>query len=170
MAHFAKIDDNGLVLDVLYIENSKIENSEGIETESVGQNYLETHNNWPANKWIKTSYNTKENQHVESGTAFRGNYASIGGTYDSTNNIFWNKKPHNSWTKNISGAKWQAPIAYPSITSEGSGDSEVGYRINWNEDLYQSDNTKGWEMSKSNDNAEPLTKYDWNGSAWVLKT
>lgn len=167
MAHFAKIDDNNLVLEVLYMENSKTENAEGVETESVGQTHLETHNNWPANKWIRTSYNTFANQHAEGKTAFRGNYAEIGGTYDPDNDIFWPAKPFVSWTKNISNASWQAPIAYPSIISEGSGESEITYRINWNESLYQADNSKGWHMSKSNDFADPLTMYDWNGSSWI---
>tara|TARA_R110001599_G_scaffold62994_1_gene175337 strand:+ start:1453 stop:1980 length:528 start_codon:yes stop_codon:yes gene_type:complete len=174
MAHFAKIDDNGLVLNVLYMEDFYTENSEGVEIESIGQTHLETHNNWPANKWIKTSYNTKENKHLENGTPFRGNYAYIGGIYDSANNIFWNMQPYNSWTKNISEARWQAPITYPSIISEGSGDSIITYRISWNEELYQSNNNKGWEMSKSNDKPTDintaLIKYDWNGTSWVDKS
>ena len=33
-------------------------NADGVEDESVGQQYLETHNNWPAQMWIQTSYNT----------------------------------------------------------------------------------------------------------------
>ncbi len=169
MAHFAKIDDNGLVLEVLYMEDSVTQNAEGVETESVGQTHLQTHNNWPAEKWIKTSYNTHSNQHNNSKTPFRGNYASIGGTYDSTNNIFWHEKPYVSWTKNVATASWVAPITYPSITSEGSGESEIEYRIYWNEELYQSNNSKGWEMSKFNDKEDPPTKYDWNGSSWVSK-
>ena len=169
MAHFAKIDDNGLVLEVLYMEDSVTQNEEGVETESVGQTHLQTHNNWPAEKWIKTSYNTLNNQHNNGETPFRGNYAQIGGTYDSTNDIFWHKQPYASWTKNVATASWVAPIAYPSITSEGSGESEITYRINWNEELYQSDSSKGWEMSKSIDREDPPTKYDWNGSSWISR-
>ena len=39
--------------------------------------------------------------------------------------------------------------------------------ISWNETKYQADNTKGWEATKSNDESETPTKYDWNGTAWV---
>ena len=39
-------------------------NADGVEDESVGQQYLETHNNWPAQMWIQTSYNTSGNQHI----------------------------------------------------------------------------------------------------------
>ena len=169
MASFAKIDDNGLVLSVLYVLDSQTQNSEGVEVESIGQAHLQTHNNWPADKWIKTSYNTYGNQHLNGGTAFRGNYAQRGGTYDATNEIFWPIQPHSSWSKDIASASWVAPIAYPSITSEGSGENKITYRIGWNEAMHQADSTKGWVMSKSNDNASPLTKYDWNGTEWVSR-
>ena len=39
-------------------------NADGVEDESVGQQYLETHNNWPAQMWIQTSYNTSGNTHI----------------------------------------------------------------------------------------------------------
>ena len=78
MAHFAKISEENEVLTVLYIENKFIEDENGVEQESVGQAYLEKHNNWPANLWIRTSFNTYGNQHKEGGTPFRGNYAGVG--------------------------------------------------------------------------------------------
>ena len=74
-------------------------NADGVEDESVGQQYLETHNNWPAQMWIQTSYNTSANQHKNGGTAFRGNYAGIGYEWDEDNQIFWPKKPFASWVK-----------------------------------------------------------------------
>jgi len=82
MASFAKIDDNGLVLSVLYVLDSQTQNSEGVEVESIGQAHLQTHNNWPADKWIKTSYNTYGNQHLNGGltmllTKFFGQYNLI---------------------------------------------------------------------------------------------
>ena len=48
MAHFAKISEENKVLTVLYIENKFIEDENGVEQESIGQAYLEKHNNWPA--------------------------------------------------------------------------------------------------------------------------
>ena len=58
MAHFAKISEENEVLTVLTVDNKDLLNDEGVETESVGQAYLEKHNNWPAHLWIQTSYNT----------------------------------------------------------------------------------------------------------------
>ena len=118
MAHFAKINDNNEVLSVLYIDNEKIQNSEGVETESIGQQYLQTHNNWPAEKWIQTSYNTENNTRRDGGVPFRGNYAGIGSIWDPENNMFFGEKPFTSWVKNISNASWEAPIAKPVLTSE----------------------------------------------------
>ena len=107
MAHFAKLGANSKVIQVLTLNNSDMLNADGVEDETVGQQYLETHNNWPAQMWIQTSYNTSGGQHNNGGTAFRGNYAGIGYTWDEDNEIFWPKKPHASWTKNTSTASWK---------------------------------------------------------------
>jgi hypothetical protein len=93
MAHFAKLGANGKVIQVLTLDNKDMLNADGVEDEAVGQQYLELHNNWPAQMWIQTSYNTAGNQHKNGGTAFRGNYAGIGYTWDEDNQIFWPKKP-----------------------------------------------------------------------------
>ena len=53
MAHFAKLGSNGKVIQVLTLNNSDMLNADGVEDESVGQNYLQTHNNWPAQMWIQ---------------------------------------------------------------------------------------------------------------------
>ena len=75
MAHFAKISEENKVLSILKIDNSNTVNSDGIEDESVGQQFLETNNDWPRHLWIQTSVNTLNNQHSGEGTPFRGNYA-----------------------------------------------------------------------------------------------
>ena len=54
MAHFAKIDDDNLVINVLHVNNSDILDDHG-EQELLGQQHLQTHNNWPANQWIQTT-------------------------------------------------------------------------------------------------------------------
>ena len=110
MAHFAKISDTSKVLTVLTLNNKDVLNADGVEDEIVGQQYLERHNNWPAQMWIQTSYNTSGGTHKEGGTAFRGNYAGIGYTWDEDNQIFWPKQPYTSWVKNIAEAKWKSPI------------------------------------------------------------
>ena len=63
MAHFAKLGANGKVIQVLTMDNDKMLNADGVEDEAVGQQWLETHNNWPAQMWIQTSYNTSGNTH-----------------------------------------------------------------------------------------------------------
>jgi hypothetical protein len=137
MAHFAKITDSNEVLNVLTLDDENCQNSEGVETESVGQQYLETHNNWPAAQWIQTSYNTLNNTHLNGGTPFRGNYASIGYTWDITNQIFWPPKPYASWVKNITEARWQSPVGdAPNLTAEQISQNEAGTHTHeyvWNE-------------------------------------
>ena len=117
MAHFAKLGANGKVIQVLTLNNSDMLNADGVEDESVGQQYLETHNNWPAQMWIQTSYNTSGGVHRNGGTPFRGNYAGIGYTWDEDDQIFWPKKPHASWVKNYTTAGWDSPIGdAPALT------------------------------------------------------
>ena len=121
MAHFAKLGANGKVIQVLTLDNKDMLNADNVEDESVGQQYLETHNNWPAQMWIQTSYNTYQNKHKsgDNSKAFRGNYAGIGMVWDEDNQIFWPKKPYPSWVKNTSTASWQSPIGdAPALTDE----------------------------------------------------
>ena len=176
MAHFAKLGANGKVIAVLTMDNDKMLNADGVEDESVGQEYLETHNNWPAQMWIQTSYNTRGGKYYnqdgsegDQSKALRGNYAGIGFTWDEDNQIFYPPKPFASWTLNTSTASWQAPITYPSVIDDGQDPVVFRYQISWNESGYQADNSKGWEATKSNDTADPKTIHDWNGSAWVSR-
>lgn len=121
MAHFAKLGANGKVIQVLTLNNSDMLNADGVEDESVGQQYLETHNNWPAQMWIQTSYNTSSNTHNsgDNSKAFRGNYAGIGYTWDEDDQIFWPKKPYASWVKHNESASWKSPIGdAPALTAE----------------------------------------------------
>jgi len=119
MAHFAKLGSNSKVIQVLTLDNKDMLNADGVEDETVGQQYLEKHNNWPAQMWIQTSYNTSGGQHKDGGTPFRGNYAGIGYTWDEDDQIFWPKKPYASWVKNNSEARWQSPIGdAPALTAE----------------------------------------------------
>jgi hypothetical protein len=119
MSHFAKIEDN-LVTTVIVAEQDFIDTQEGT--------------------WVQTSYNTRGGVHYgqdgnpDGGVALRKNYAGIGMIYDSSKDAFYGPKPYASWTLNESTCQWEPPIAYP--------DNDKGY--NWDEDLYQSDNTKGW--------------------------
>ena len=135
MAHFAKISEDNIVLQVLTLDNKDMIDGNGISSELIGQQYLEKHNNWPAHLWIQTSYNTYNNTHKLNGTPFRGNYAGIGYTWDSINQIFWPQKPYLSWIKYLPEARWQSPIG----DRPQNDDPKVFYR--WNE------NTQSWEIS-----------------------
>ena len=150
MAHFAKLGANGKVIQVLTLDNKDMLNADGIEDEAVGQQYLERHNNWPAQMWIQTSYNTQGNKHNsgDDSKAFRGNYAGIGYSWDEDNNMFFAKKPYASWVKNIADARWQSPIGdAPALTDEQQEQNEAGthdWRYSWNED------NQSWDLSDSN--------------------
>ena len=157
MAHYAKLGSNGKVIQELTHDNKDMLNAHGIEDESVGQQWLERHNNWPAQMWIQTSYNTKGNKHYtevsvndsegnpvlvptesdDQSKAFRGNYAGIGYTWDEDNQIFWPKKPHASWVKNTTDARWQSPIGdAPALTAEQVSQNEAktnNWGYVWNE-------------------------------------
>ena len=147
MANFAKISEENEVLQVLTIEDIYILDSEGVETESIGQQYLETHNNWPAQMWIQTSYNTSGNQHKDGGTPFRGNYAGIGYTWDEDDQIFWPKKPYASWVKHNESASWKSPIGdAPELTAEQQAQNTAdthGWTYVWNE------SGQSWDLTDS---------------------
>ncbi len=133
MAHFSKITEDKKVLQVLTLDDSNMRDDQGVEQESIGQQYLETHNNWPANLWIQTSYNTIKNTHAsgDDTKAFRGNYAGIGYEWDEGNQIFWPPKPFESWVKNTTTASWESPIGpAPTLTAEQLASNDV---YNWDE-------------------------------------
>lgn len=96
MAHYAKVN-NGIVEKVIVAEadffNTFVDSSPG--------------------EWIQTSYNTFGNQHPN-GTPLRGNFASIGFTYDKENDVFYAPKPYPSYILNTSTWLWEAPIAMPT--------------------------------------------------------
>jgi len=119
MAHFAKLGINGKVIAVHVVADQDCHNASGVEDESVGQQFLERIHGWPASMWIKTSYNTHNNQHKLGGTPFRGNYAGIGSIWDEDDQIFWPKKPYASWVKDTATARWKSPIGdAPALTEE----------------------------------------------------
>ena len=137
MAHFAKLGANSKVIQVLTLDNKDMLNADGVEDEAVGQQYLEHHNNWPAQMWIQTSYNTYGNEHKDGGTPLRGNYAGIGYEWDEDNQIFWPKKPFPSWVKNMTTAGWDSPIGdAPALTAEQQSQNTANthrWSYVWNE-------------------------------------
>ncbi len=145
MAHFAKLGANGKVIQVLTLDNKDMLNADNVEDESVGQQYLETHNNWPAQMWIQTSYNTSRNQHSLGGTPFRGNYAGIGYTWDEDDQIFWPKKPYASWVKNMTTASWESPVGdAPELTEEQIAQNVANTHM-WSYDWNEANQT--WDLT-----------------------
>ena len=121
MAHFAQIDENNIVTQVIVVEQDVI------NTGLFGN---------PAT-WIQTSYNTRGGVHYgqdgqpDNGVALRKNYAGIGYTYDSTRDAFIPPKPYASWLLNEATCFWEAPVAQPA--------AQEGVFYSWNED------TQSWE-------------------------
>lgn len=104
MAHFAEIDENGVVLRVLVVDNAQ---------ENDGQNFL-ANTLGLGGTWLKTSYNTAGGVHSSGGTPFRKNYAGIGYIYDSVRDAFIPPKPFASWVLDEETCQWKAPIPYPT--------------------------------------------------------
>jgi hypothetical protein len=99
MAHFAKLDDNNVVLEV-HVVNNDVITIDGVESEQEGINFLT--NLFGHSNWKQTSYNGN----------FRKNYAGVGDTYDSVRDAFIAPRPYPSFTLN-SDCVWQAPIPMP---------------------------------------------------------
>jgi hypothetical protein len=98
MAHFAQIDGNNIVTQVLVIEQDVV------DTGLFGE----------PSSFVQTSYNTYGGEHKLGGTPLRKNYAGIGYTYDSGRDAFIPPKPYNSWILNETTCLWDAPVAMPT--------------------------------------------------------
>ena len=99
MAHFAKLENNNIVSQVIVVANEELLDN-GVESESKGIAFCE---NLFGGTWKQTSYNG----------SFRKNYAGIGYTYDESRNAFIPPKPYNSWILNESTCTWNSPVPYP---------------------------------------------------------
>ena len=126
MAHYAKVQ-NGIVIQVIVAE----------------PDFFDTFVDTEPGKWVQTSYNTRGGVHYEPNSetpssdqskALRKNYAGIGFIYDSDKDAFYEPQPYASWTLNNTTCLWESPIPTPDDLKNYS----------WDENLYQSDNTKGW--------------------------
>ena len=156
MAHFAKLGINSKVIGVEVVADADCKNADNNEDETVGIQFLENIHGWPL--WKQTSYNTQANVHALGGTPFRKNYAGIGYTYDEDRDAFIPPKPYASWVVNETTCVYEAPVAYPSVTTYG--DPAKPYEISWDET-----NTR-WICKDSED---PINNFRWDvsSSAWV---
>jgi len=117
MAHFAKLDENNIVTQVIVVSND-IATSEDAGVTFINNLYK------TSNTWKQTSYNTVKNTHSLGGTPFRKNFASVGYTYDASKDAFIPPKPFNSWVLDETTCWWEAPVAYPSDGKEYDWDED----------------------------------------------
>jgi hypothetical protein len=118
MAHFAQIDDNNIVTQVIVVDNSELLDSNNVEQEAIGITFC-TNLFGADTRWKQTSYNGN----------IRKNYACIDYTYDVTRDAFIAPQPYASWALNETTCQWEAPVAYPTN----------GNLYTWNEDNQQWD-------------------------------
>jgi hypothetical protein len=153
MAHFAKLDSNNIVTEVLVVSNEVIK-VDGVEREDAGVAFCGEHVHDNESVWKQTSYNAR-------GNGFRGNFAGIGYSYMegvrtlgvASTDIFIDPRPEwknpgngsGSWSIGITTAQWYSPLgSSPFITDE---EYEAGKRYYWDEAAYQADNTVGWALT-----------------------
>ena len=111
MASFAKINSNNEVIEVLSVHNNELLDSNGVEQEINGIDFLTNLTGYSV--WKQTSYNTFSNTHKLNGTPFRKNHAGIGYTYDKDRDAFIAPKPFDSWSLDEDTCIWEAPVAMP---------------------------------------------------------
>lgn len=111
MAHFALINNENLVIDVIVVDNKNCGGGQFPDSEASGQEFIKKLG--LEGRWKQTSYNNN----------FRLHYANVGSFYDELSDIFILPKPFNSWILNNRTFEWESPIPYP-------GDGEEYY---WDE-------------------------------------
>ena len=121
MAHFAEIDENGVVLRVIVVGNKDTADANGVEKEHIGAAFCER---LFGGTWKQTSYNGN----------IRKNYAGIGYTYDAGRDAFIPPKPFASWVLVEETCQWKAPVDMPA----DAGTGEPPKRYQWDE------NTTSW--------------------------
>jgi hypothetical protein len=117
MAHFAELNEDNIVTQVIVVSNDDILDDEGNESEEVGINFLEElfgHRNWK-----QTSYNGN----------FRKRYGTIGFRYHEDIDGFSEPQPYPSWTLDNETLKWVPPVPMPK-ENEGKPIMHV-----WNEEI-----------------------------------
>ena len=132
MAHFAKLDENNIVTQVIVVSNVDIvDPNTGQEEEIYGIAFCKK---LLGGTWKQTSYNGN----------IRKRYAGVGYSYNTTLDAFVPPQPHASWTLDNETADWVSPLGdAPALTD---AEAEAGSVYVWDEDAYQADNTTGWVL------------------------
>jgi hypothetical protein len=133
MAHFAALDENNIVTQVIVVANEDTSDVNGNEVEEIGVAFCKKLLGADTN-WKQTSYNNN----------FRVRYAGIGYSYNAELDAFIAPKPYASWTLDADTADWVSPAGpAPELTQE---EIEARSFYRWDEDAYQEDNTTGWVL------------------------
>lgn len=101
MAHFAQLDENNVVTQVIVVHNNECLDADGNESEAVGAGFCAK---LFGGTWKQTSYNGN----------MRKNYAGIGYTYDPVRDAFIQPQPFPSWVLNEDTCRWDAPVPMPT--------------------------------------------------------
>jgi hypothetical protein len=117
MAHYAKLDENNVVTQVIVVDNKDCADANGVEKEYIGAAFCER---LFGGTWKQTSYNGN----------MRKNYAGIGYTYNADIDAFVPPKPFASWLLNEETAQWEAPTPMP----EDAGTGDPPKRYQWDEE------------------------------------
>lgn len=123
MAHYAFIDENNIVTEVI-VGRDEDEVVDGIT------DWEAYYAEFRGQTCKRTSYNTQGGVHTGDGTPYRKNYAGIGYTWDEARDAFIPPKPYNSWVLNEDSCLWEAPVALP----------DDGNTYEWNEE------TTSWDL------------------------
>jgi hypothetical protein len=100
MAHFAQLDENNIVTQVIVVANSELLDN-GAENEAKGIAFC---HGLLGGNWIQTSYSK----------AFRKNFAGVGHTYDAQRDAFIPPQSYPSWILIESTCQWEPPVPYPT--------------------------------------------------------
>jgi hypothetical protein len=103
MAHFARLNSDNIVIEVLVVKNEVLLNDLNEEQESLGIEFLKSIFGQDT-KWVQTSYNNN----------IRNKFAGLDEFYDEQNDVFYPQQPFDSWTLNTTSWDWEAPVAYPN--------------------------------------------------------
>ena len=100
MAHYAFLDENNIVTDVI-VGRDEDDLIEGVTS------WEDYYGNLTGQRCVQTSYNTHAGQHANGGTPFRGNYAGIGFVYDEELDAFIAPNPGDGWIFNEETFSWE---------------------------------------------------------------
>jgi len=103
MAHFAKLDENNVVVEVIVIDNSDLNNLDFPESEPVGLEFIANWRGETSDNWKQTSYNG----------SFRKCYAIVGKKYEPEYDAFVPESPYGNWIFNHELWEWEAPVPCP---------------------------------------------------------